>query len=156
MSANAYDPAELEHFLVSKLSKIIPQSTKDFWNEYRAALKKAEVEQLGNDEISDRVEMAGWGVKEAQEQNQAGASKFKSRVVDKVPPDDLRAVCFRPGNATRPSIRDSQEFHFHPRTVNGRRHTTGCQGSEVLGLANRQATEPDMIKALVMPFAASQ
>lgn len=30
---------------------------------------------MGNDNISDKVEMAGWGVEEAQERNKEEASK---------------------------------------------------------------------------------
>ncbi|KAI8624823.1 hypothetical protein F5Y19DRAFT_480202 [Xylariaceae sp. FL1651] len=65
---------ELEHFVVSNVKKVIPQSVRERWNEYRKALKEAEREQLGNDEISEHVEMAGWGVEEAQQRNKAEAS----------------------------------------------------------------------------------
>ncbi|KAI1085205.1 hypothetical protein F5B20DRAFT_575676 [Whalleya microplaca] len=65
---------EFEHFLVSNIKRLIPQSVQDFWHEYRAALKRAEREQLGNDEISEHVEMAGWGVEEAEARHKAEAS----------------------------------------------------------------------------------
>lgn len=62
--------------VVSNVQKIIPESVKSFWRNYRAALKEAEREQLGNDEISEAVEAAGWGVKEAEERNRTEASKW--------------------------------------------------------------------------------
>jgi N-terminal acetyltransferase 2 len=74
-SLTGSDQGEIEHFVVSNVQKIIPQSMKDWWREYRVALKKAETKQLGSDEISETVEMAGWGVKEAEERNKVEASK---------------------------------------------------------------------------------
>ncbi|KAK6076803.1 peptide alpha-N-acetyltransferase Nat2 [Seiridium cupressi] len=65
---------EIEHYIVSNVKKAIPQSVKDRYNEYRAALKKEEKETFGNDNISEHVEMAGWGVEEAEARNQAEAS----------------------------------------------------------------------------------
>ncbi|KAI0386792.1 hypothetical protein F5Y04DRAFT_71788 [Hypomontagnella monticulosa] len=65
---------EIEHFVVSHVSKIIPHSVRDWWREYRAALKNAEKENIGNDEISEHVEMAGWGVEEAEKRHKAEAS----------------------------------------------------------------------------------
>jgi hypothetical protein len=66
---------EIEHFIVSNVQKVIPQGAKDWWHEYSQSLKNAEKEHLGSDEISEGVEMAGWGVEEAQARNKAGASK---------------------------------------------------------------------------------
>ncbi|KAF9882077.1 peptide alpha-n-acetyltransferase nat2 [Colletotrichum karsti] len=65
---------ELEHWLMSNIKKVIPESVKTWWHDYRAAFKKAETEQFGNDDMSDTVEMAGWGVEEAQARNRAEAS----------------------------------------------------------------------------------
>ena len=67
--------AEAEHFVVSHVQKVIPQRAKDWWHEYREARKDAEKEVVGNNNISDGAEMVGWGVKEAEERNQAEASK---------------------------------------------------------------------------------
>jgi hypothetical protein len=67
---------ELEHWVVSNVARFIPESVKTFWQEYRAALKEAEVKQIGNDDVSEGIEMAGWGVKEAEEKNQEGASEY--------------------------------------------------------------------------------
>ncbi|KAI2624841.1 hypothetical protein GGR54DRAFT_537456 [Hypoxylon sp. NC1633] len=65
---------EIEHFVVSNVTKVIPQSLRDWWHEYRKALKDAEKAHLGNDEISEHVEMAGWGVEEAERRHKAEAS----------------------------------------------------------------------------------
>ncbi|KAK1700492.1 peptide alpha-N-acetyltransferase Nat2 [Colletotrichum godetiae] len=65
---------QLEHWVVSHVQKVIPDSVKTWWTEYRAALSKAETEQLGNNDISDAVEKATWGVEEAQRANKAEAS----------------------------------------------------------------------------------
>ncbi|XXH03824.1 hypothetical protein Hte_010230 [Hypoxylon texense] len=54
--------------------QVIPQSVRDWWHEYRGALKNAEKENIGNDEISEHVEMAGWGVEEAERRHKAEAS----------------------------------------------------------------------------------
>ncbi|KAI1498090.1 peptide alpha-N-acetyltransferase Nat2 [Biscogniauxia marginata] len=65
---------ELEHYIVSSVKKVIPESVRDRWHEYRKALKQAEQEHFGNDDISEHVEMAGWGVEEAEKRNKAEAS----------------------------------------------------------------------------------
>ncbi|KAJ0386534.1 hypothetical protein COL922a_004176 [Colletotrichum nupharicola] len=67
---------QLEHWVTSHIKQIIPESVKTWWQEYRAALTKAETQQLGSNDVSEAVEMAGWGVEEAQERNRAEASKF--------------------------------------------------------------------------------
>lgn len=60
--------------MVSKAQKIIPERVKTFWRDYRQALKDAEREATGSNEISSDVEMVGWGVKEADERNKTEAS----------------------------------------------------------------------------------
>ncbi|KAK2045511.1 peptide alpha-N-acetyltransferase Nat2 [Colletotrichum somersetense] len=65
---------QLEHWVVSNIKKIIPDSVQNWWSEYRAALSQAETKQLGSDDISEAVEMAGWGVEEAERRNKAEAS----------------------------------------------------------------------------------
>ncbi|KAI0164528.1 hypothetical protein GGR52DRAFT_128425 [Hypoxylon sp. FL1284] len=64
----------IEHVIVSNVSKLIPQSARDRWREYRGALKEAEKEDMGNNDISEHVEMAGWGVEEAERRHNAEAS----------------------------------------------------------------------------------
>lgn len=39
-------------------------------------MKKAEHDITGSDQVSDAVEMAGWGVEEAEEKNKKHASMF--------------------------------------------------------------------------------
>jgi hypothetical protein len=67
---------ELEHFIVSNVKKAIPQSFQDKWHEYRKALQEARKESLGEGDLGQGVEMAGWGVEEAEARNKAEASKF--------------------------------------------------------------------------------
>lgn len=65
---------EFEHWIVSNVQKAIPQSIQDRWHEYRKALKEAEKENTGDNEISEHVERVGWGVEEAEAAHQAEAS----------------------------------------------------------------------------------
>lgn len=62
---------ELEHWVVSHVTRLIPESVRNRWNEYRAALHAARQEQFGD---AEQVEVTGWGVEEAQQRNSAGAS----------------------------------------------------------------------------------
>ncbi|KAI1806020.1 hypothetical protein F4811DRAFT_512404 [Daldinia bambusicola] len=64
----------IEHWVVSNVSKLIPDSVRTRWREYRQALKEAEKESRGDAEISEKVETAGWGVEEAEERHKAEAS----------------------------------------------------------------------------------
>jgi len=54
---------------------IIPESVKSTWHEWRDSVKQAEHEAFGDEEISDHVEMVGWGVEEADAKNKRDASK---------------------------------------------------------------------------------
>lgn len=47
------------------------------WNEWRQSLKAEEKSHLGSNGISESVEMAGWGVEQAQERNKEEASEFE-------------------------------------------------------------------------------
>ncbi|KAI0201904.1 hypothetical protein F4808DRAFT_422729 [Astrocystis sublimbata] len=62
---------ELEHWIVSHVAHVIPDSVRDKWNEYRAAWKESRQSQLGHD---GQAEIAGWGVEEADEMNKSHAS----------------------------------------------------------------------------------
>ncbi|PNP44086.1 hypothetical protein TGAMA5MH_04371 [Trichoderma gamsii] len=62
---------QFEHYVVTK---VIPESVRTAWNEWRQSFKKEEKSHLGSNNISDRVEMAGWGVEQAQERNREEAS----------------------------------------------------------------------------------
>jgi hypothetical protein len=75
--------AAAEHFVVSHVKQVIPEGVKQWWHDYRNALKQAEKENLGEG-VSQDVEMAGWGVKEAEEANKTEASKslFRAASLD--------------------------------------------------------------------------
>ena len=60
---------------MSNIKRFIPESVKQTWHEWRAAMKKEEHALAGNNEVSDHVEMAGWGVEEAEKANKSEASK---------------------------------------------------------------------------------
>lgn len=66
--------AEAEHYVVSNVQKVIPEGVKQWWHDYRSALKQAGKEHLGEG-VTENVEMAGWGVEEAEQKNKAEASK---------------------------------------------------------------------------------
>ncbi|KAL6889590.1 hypothetical protein HDV57DRAFT_333521 [Trichoderma longibrachiatum] len=65
---------QVEHYVVSAVAKFIPESVRTRWHEWRQSLKKEEEQRLGNNDISDKVEMVGWGVEKAQERNKEEAS----------------------------------------------------------------------------------
>lgn len=60
--------------MVSNLKKVIPQSMQDSFHEWRSAMKKTEHDVTGGEHVSDAVEMAGWGVEEAEKNHKAEAS----------------------------------------------------------------------------------
>lgn len=65
---------KVEHYVVSGIKQFIPEAVRQKWHEYWRSLKNAEVNTLGDDNITDKVEMASWGVKEAQEYHKEEAS----------------------------------------------------------------------------------
>ncbi|TWU70793.1 hypothetical protein ED733_000372 [Metarhizium rileyi] len=65
---------KIEHYVVSTVKQFVPESLRHKCHEYWRSFKSKEVETMGNDNISDKVEMAGWGVEEAQERNAEEAS----------------------------------------------------------------------------------
>ncbi|KAI0521760.1 hypothetical protein F5B22DRAFT_593954 [Xylaria bambusicola] len=62
---------EIEHWVVSHVSMAIPESIRNRWHEYRLALKEAKQEQSQG---GAEVEVAGWGVAEAEQRNKSEAS----------------------------------------------------------------------------------
>lgn len=62
---------ELEHWVVSHVSRAIPEPIRNRWNEYRSALKEAKQEQSQG---GPEVEISGWGVEEAEKRNKSEAS----------------------------------------------------------------------------------
>ncbi|KAI5860785.1 hypothetical protein GGS23DRAFT_209674 [Durotheca rogersii] len=65
---------EIEHFVISNVKKAIPESVRNRWQDYRDTLKSAEKERFGNENISEQVEVAGWGVEEAERRHKSEAS----------------------------------------------------------------------------------
>ena len=72
------DIGEWEHKVIESVKSVIPESVSSTWHEWTKSMKKAEHEIIGTDDISEGVEMAGWGVEEAEKQNKAEASKCLS------------------------------------------------------------------------------
>lgn len=70
---------QVEHYVVSAVAKFIPESVRTQWNEWRQSLKSEEKQHLGSTDISDKVEMVGWGVEQAQERNKEEASELEPR-----------------------------------------------------------------------------
>jgi hypothetical protein len=66
---------EWEHIIVSNVQRLVPESVKAKWHEYKESVRQAEQQITGKQEVSDHVEMAGWGVEEAQERNKRDASE---------------------------------------------------------------------------------
>ncbi|KAI1284115.1 hypothetical protein F5Y07DRAFT_100683 [Xylaria sp. FL0933] len=62
---------ELEHWVVSHVKRIIPESIRNRYKEYKAALKEAKQGQSDGDA---EVEVSGWGVEQAEERNKTEAS----------------------------------------------------------------------------------
>lgn len=67
--------AEFEHWVMAGIKRVVPESVKQRWHEYRAAFKDAEREELGDNHVSEDVEKVGWGVEKAQERHKEEASK---------------------------------------------------------------------------------
>jgi hypothetical protein len=65
---------EVEHRVMSTVKQMIPDSVREAWHTYWQSFRKAEAKALGDDEISDKMEMATWGVEKAQERNRVDAS----------------------------------------------------------------------------------
>ncbi|KAF5673282.1 n-acetyltransferase [Fusarium heterosporum] len=65
---------EVEHRVMSSVKQLIPDSVRETWHTYWESFKKAETKALGDDDISDKMEMATWGVEKAEERNRVDAS----------------------------------------------------------------------------------
>jgi N-terminal acetyltransferase 2 len=73
---NACVIGEWEHVIVSYAKRLIPESIKTKWHEYKESVKRAERQMTGKQDVSDHVETAGWGVEEAKERNKRDASEY--------------------------------------------------------------------------------
>lgn len=67
---------KVEHYVVSNVKAMVPESVRQKGTEYWMWLKGVETKQTGDDDITDKLEMVGWGVEEAQERNNEDASMF--------------------------------------------------------------------------------
>ncbi|KAG9249041.1 hypothetical protein BJ878DRAFT_401603, partial [Calycina marina] len=65
---------EWEHTVVEAVKKVIPESVKTTWADWRSSMKSAEQELTGEEKLSECVDMTGWGVEEAEKKNKAEAS----------------------------------------------------------------------------------
>ncbi|OAA76935.1 hypothetical protein LEL_06619 [Akanthomyces lecanii RCEF 1005] len=65
---------KIEHAVVSTVSQFIPDSIRQKWRDYWQSVKKTESDTLGNGDVSETVEMMGWGVEKAQEHHDEEAS----------------------------------------------------------------------------------
>lgn len=67
---------QAEHYVVSTFKQLIPETVQEAWHTYWQSFKKAEADALGDDDISDKMEMVTWGVEKADERaHAADASK---------------------------------------------------------------------------------
>lgn len=76
LTAPPFYTGQAEQFVVSRVRAVIPESVRNKIYDTWQSLKRAETETLGDDDISDTVEMAGWGVGKAEERNKEEASMF--------------------------------------------------------------------------------
>ncbi|KAH7149497.1 hypothetical protein B0J13DRAFT_307027 [Dactylonectria estremocensis] len=65
---------KVEHSITSTFKEMIPEYVKEAWHSVWQSFKKAEAKALGDDDISDKMEMATWGVERANERNNNAAS----------------------------------------------------------------------------------
>ncbi|PHH64101.1 hypothetical protein CDD81_4976 [Ophiocordyceps australis] len=65
---------KIEHYIVSAIKNVVPDSVRESATQFWNSIRKQESKELGDDTISEKVEMAGWGVQEAQQRNDEEAS----------------------------------------------------------------------------------
>jgi meiotically up-regulated gene 157 (Mug157) protein len=65
--------AKVEHFIVSTIASVIPESVRLTVRGYWEAFKNRGKKELGEHE-QEKVDMVGWGVEEAQERYEEKAS----------------------------------------------------------------------------------
>lgn len=66
--------AAAEHFVVSHVKAVIPESIKEYWASYRKELK--DVQRESGNEIPESEQVEGWGVKEAEARVSKDASTY--------------------------------------------------------------------------------
>jgi N-terminal acetyltransferase 2 len=60
---------------VSNVSRLIPESVKMKWHEWREYFKQVERRMIGKGEVKEHTEVTGWGVEEAEARNKKDASE---------------------------------------------------------------------------------
>jgi hypothetical protein len=119
--------------VVSNLKKLIPESVQQAWHDWRASMKKAENDMTGNQEVTEHVDMVGWGVEEADARNkkEASMSPFPPHVflfpLSKLFFNDIS----RSGNTTCTSLRNPQILHLHSGPSHHFHNTKSREGSVV-------------------------
>lgn len=110
-------------------------------------MKKAEHGIASNSEVSEHVEMAGWGVEEASEQHKSHASKYPNAGNNgsTLVKYNVLTDSYRPGNTTGIGICHSQVFHIRPSPSHGSSDSQDCQDAARMGMgywkANDQGSE---------------
>ena len=81
-SSQALIIGQIEQFIASWVKAVVPDQVQDFFSRIWKALRGYEIRTTGDDDITDHVEMIGWGVEEAQEEaDKADASEFAARAL---------------------------------------------------------------------------
>ncbi|KAH8590253.1 hypothetical protein B0O99DRAFT_664179 [Bisporella sp. PMI_857] len=65
---------EWEEKIISRIKSAVPDAVKQQWSDWRKAMRRAEIDLTGDDHVSDGVEMASWGIGEAEKNNKSEAS----------------------------------------------------------------------------------
>jgi len=65
---------EWEEVVVSNIKKVIPESFQNSWHEWRESMRQARMQVPGGEQVGEGIEMAGWGVEEADKMNKVEAS----------------------------------------------------------------------------------
>ena len=124
-----YVQAAAEHWLAS----FIPTPVSETWNKTISFFRSKEIQQTGHDRVSETVEMATWGVEEAEARNKSDASRFCH-----TPCTDSNNILtlYRSGNTAGSSICHSQELHLRQSPSDSSHNTQSRQDLAVLGLAD--------------------
>jgi hypothetical protein len=106
-------------------------------------MKKAENDMTGNQEVTEHVDMVGWGVEEADARNkkEASMSPFPPHVflfpLSKLFSNDIS----RSGNTTCTSLRNPQILHLHSGPSHHFHNTKSREGSTQLGMGYRKTND---------------
>lgn len=133
---NIFSVGEWEEAFLSFVKRIIPDSVKQTWHEWRAGMKKAEAEIDGATKIDETVAMAGWGVEEAEAKNKKDASMC-SRFPYPIPWISIDQI--RSCNPIGTRLRYTQILHIYQSAPHRRSNTESGKNIARLGLGYRKA-----------------